>query len=39
MTSASRNMAKAIEQKAKELGAIGYTEAWEEQVTIRFANR
>lgn len=35
MNSASRNMAKAIEQKAKELGAIGYTEAWEEQVAIR----
>ncbi|MDE0041595.1 MAG: tetratricopeptide repeat protein [Candidatus Poribacteria bacterium] len=35
MNSANRKMAEAIEQKAKELGAIVYTEIWEDQVTIR----
>ena len=34
MNSANRKMAEAIEQKAKELGAIVYTEIWEDRVTI-----
>lgn len=35
MNSASRKMTEAIEQEAKELGAIVYTEIWEDEVTIR----
>ncbi|MDE0297001.1 MAG: tetratricopeptide repeat protein [Candidatus Poribacteria bacterium] len=35
MNSANRESTDAIEQKAEELGAIVYTETWEDQVTIR----
>lgn len=35
MNSATRKMSETVEQKANELGAIVYTETWEDQVTIR----
>ncbi len=35
MNSANRGSTESIEQKAEELGAIVYTETWEDQVTIR----
>ena len=34
LKSADRKMTEAIEQKAKELGAIVYTEMWEDRATI-----